>query len=173
MAADDETRHISDDGAAMTPPGAGPTAGRVLETALAFWQSAVLVTAHEVGLFAALAAGPRDAGALARGLGLRPDALTDLLDALLVLRLVEQRDGVYRNAPEAQHFLDPTQPCYMGRWLAMAGAAMREMATLTTRLRAAGVDAASASAPEPPALCEQTWTDIAALLRAAREQGEA
>lgn len=171
MAAEDEIRHASDDGTTVTPPCNTLTADRVLETAMAFWQSAVLVTAHELGLFAALAAGPRDAGALERCLGVRPGAVTDLLDALLMLGLVEQSDDQYRNAPEARLFLDPTQPSYIGRWLAMAGAAMREMAELTARLRA--VSEIEGSATELSSLSDQTWSDIAALLRTAREYGDA
>lgn len=173
MAADDERSAAGHEGEDVpTPSGQPPAAAdRVLETAMAFWQSAVLVTAHELGLFAALAAGPRDAGALERCLGVRPGAVTDLLDALLMLGLVEQSDDLYRNAPEARLFLDPTQPSYIGRWLAMAGAAMREMADLTARLRA--VSATEGSAAEPSSLSDQTWSDIAALLRTSREHGDA
>lgn len=90
---------------------------------MAFWQSAVLLSAHELGLFAALATGPRDAGTLGRYLGVSPDAIADLLDALLMLGLVERSEDQYRNAPEARLFLDPAQPSYIGRWLAMDSAA--------------------------------------------------
>jgi hypothetical protein len=173
MAADDERSAAGHEGEDVPTPSGQPTAAadRVLETAMAFWQSAVLVTAHELGLFAALATGPRDAGTLEQCLGVRPGAITDLLDAVLMLGLVEQSDDQYRNAPEARHFLDPTQPSYIGRWLAMAGAAMREMAELTARLRA--VSATEGSATELSSLSDQTWTDIAALLRAARGHGDA
>lgn len=178
MAEEHEIRHAFDGGAIEPPLPRTPTADRVLETAMAFWQSAVLVTAHELGLFAALGAGPCDAGSLERRLGVRPDAITDLLDALLMLGLIERSGEQYRNAPEARLFLDPTQPSYLGRWLAMAGAAMRDMAALTTRLRGVGaseVNAHEVSASEtaPPSLSDQVWADIAALLRTVRGHGDA
>lgn len=173
MAADDEIGCASnDDHATVAPPRNIPTPDRLLETATAFWQSAVLVSAHELGLFAALAAGPRDACTLGRCLGVRPDAIADLLDALLALGLVERSEDRYRNAPEASHFLDPAQPSYIGRWLAMAGTAMREMADLTARLRMVSANDVSASETEPPSLSDRMWTDVATSLRAAWGSGD-
>lgn len=174
MAAQDEVRQASnDDCATVAPPCNTPTCDRLLETATAFWKSAALLSAHELGLFAALAAGPRDAGALGRRLGVRPEAIADLLDALLMLGLVARSDDQYRNAPEARLFLDPAQPTYIGRWLAMASAAMRELADLTASLRAVRANEVSASEAEPPPLSDQLWTEVAALLRRARGHDEA
>ncbi len=115
-----------------------PTSDRLLESAMAFWRSAVLLIANELGLFAELAAGPRGACVLERRLGLLPDATADLLDALVTLGLVEREGGHYRSTLEASLFLDPAKPAYIGPWLAMASAAMREVADLTSRLRAPG-----------------------------------
>jgi hypothetical protein len=135
------------------------TPDRVLEHALAFQRSAILLSAHEVGLFAELAERPRPAEPLGRRLGLRQDAVADLLDALVTLGLVECSEGNYHNTREASLYLDPTKPTYIGGWLAMAGAAMRAMANLTTQLRADGVDRR-----EQPALATQMWSDIAGIL---------
>ena len=171
-AAHDDERHgaAHDDDDAVTPPGTAPSADRVLETAVAFWQSAVLVTAHELGLFAALGAGPCDAATLEGLLDLRAGACAELLDALLMLGLVERSDGQYRNALEARLFLVPTSPSSVGHWLAMASAAMRELADLTARLRALSTAEESTSAAAPLSPSEQLWTDIGALLRKARDQ---
>lgn len=173
MAAEDEVRQASDERATAGAPCDTPTPDRLLASAMAFWQSAVLLSAHELGLFAALAAGPRDACTLGRCLGLRPGATADVLHALLALGLVERSDEQYRNAPEASLFLNPASPAYIGRWLVMASAALREMADLTTRLRAVSPDEVSAQEPAHPSLSDQMWTDIAALLRTARGQDEA
>jgi hypothetical protein len=140
-----------------------PTRDRLLETAMAFWRSAVLVSANELGLFAEFAAGPCVAASLERRLGLRPDATEDFLEALVALGLLERSGEQYRNTPEANSFLDPAKPAYIGHWLAMAGAAMREMADLTTRLRAAGADEHGC-----PSLADRMWADIAGILGAAR-----
>lgn len=139
--------------AAIGAPAELPTPDRLLECAMAFWRSAVLLGAHELGLFAQLAAGPCDAGTLVRQLGLRQDAAADFIEALVMLRLVEQCGEQYRNTPEASLFLDPAQPAYIGQWLAMAGAAMGEMADPTRHLRAAG-----AGCPSPT---DRMWADIA------------
>ncbi len=65
-------------------------------------------------------------------------------------------------------FLDPAKPSYIGCWLAMARAGMREMADLTTHLRAV-----SANEQEHPSLTDQMWADIADTLRAAGAHDEA
>jgi hypothetical protein len=135
---------------------------------MAFWQSAVLLSAHELGLFAQLADGPCDAGTLERRLDLRPDASADFLAALVALGLLERSGESYRNTPEARLFLDPAQPAYIGPWLAMASAALREMADLASHLRAA-----SANEKEHASLADRMWADIADSLRAAGAHDEA
>jgi hypothetical protein len=144
------------------------TPDHLLESAMAFWRSAVLLSAHELGLFAELAVGPRDAGTLERRLGLLPDATADFLDALVALGLIERRGSHYCNTPEASLFLDPAKPGYLGNCLTMASAAIRELADLTSRLRAAGTNE-EAQAP----LADQLWADIAEILRAAGAHDEA
>jgi hypothetical protein len=145
-----------------------PTPDRLLENALAFRRSTVLLSAHELGLFAELAAGPCDAGTLERRLGLLPDTTADFLDALVALGLVGRCGEHFRNTPEASFFLDPANPAYIGRWLAMASAAMREMADLTSRLRAT-------DAPEKgsPLQVDRMWADIAEILGVARAHDDA
>lgn len=145
-----------------------PTPDRLLKSAMAFWRSAVLLSAHELGLFAQLAYGPCDASTLERRLGLCPDAAADFLAALVALGLVERSDGRYRNTPEASLFLDPAKPGYIGHWLAMASAAMHELADLTSHLRAPG-----ANAEERASLADQMWADIAEIMRGASADDEA
>src|SRR6185312_11645942 len=129
-----------------------PTPDRLLESAMAFRRSAVLLSAHELGLFAELAVGPCDVGTLERRLGLVPDVTADFLDALVELGLVERCGEHFHNTPEASLFLDPANPSYIGRWLAMASAAMREMADLTSRLRATGPNGKG-----PPSSADRMW----------------
>jgi hypothetical protein len=145
-----------------------PTPDRLLESATAFWRSAVLLSANELGLFAVLAAGPCDAGTLERRLGLLPDATADFLDAPVALGLVERSGDHYRNTLEASLFLDPGKPAFIGCWLAMASAAMRELADPTRHLQAAGANEKERASP-----ADRMWADIAEILRVARTHDDA
>jgi predicted O-methyltransferase YrrM len=70
----------------------------------AFQESRVLLTAIELDLFEALGPGATAAG-VAETLGTDPRATEMLMNALVSLGLIEKRDGIFRNAPEAtQHF---------------------------------------------------------------------
>ncbi|MBA1148581.1 methyltransferase [Ectothiorhodospiraceae bacterium WFHF3C12] len=100
------------------------TPDRIMEVGMGFWPAKVLLTAVKLGLFGELAAGPRPAAGIAEALGLQQRGLYDFLDALVALGFVE-REGIgeaarYRNAPEADRFLDPAKPTYVGAALEMA-----------------------------------------------------
>jgi hypothetical protein len=148
--------------ATAAPDANSMTPHRLTSCAMAFWRSALLLSAYELGLFTELAAGPSDAATIESRLGLRQDATADFLEALVALDFVEQSDGLYRNTPEANLFLDPAKATYIGHVFAMARAAMREMVDLTTHLRAA-----CANEHGHPSLSGRMWADIAASLRAA------
>lgn len=159
---------------ASTPPHQADTAGtlhaavpapdRLLDMAMAFWRSSVLLGAHELGLFRALAEGQCDAAEAGTRVRLRTDTIVDLLDALVALGLVEQCGGLYRNTQEARLFLDPASQSYIGPWLAMARAAMDAMIDTTgSSVRAALGDEQSCASSRT----ERLWADIAEILRAA------
>lgn len=150
-------------GAVMASHGGAPTPDRLLESAVAFWRSAMLLSAHEMGLFSELARGPRDGGALESGLGLRPASTADFLDALVALGFVERDGEHYRNTAEGNLYLDSAKPTYIGHWLAMASAALRELPDMTSHLRAAG-----ANKRGQQSLANRMWADIADILRVAR-----
>lgn len=101
-----------------------PTPDRILQTGTGFWAAKVLLTAVKLGLFTELARGPRSAAELQDALGLHDRSLYDFLDALVALGFLE-RDGIwerasYRNAPDAEAFLDRSKPAYVGGILEMA-----------------------------------------------------
>jgi hypothetical protein len=110
-------------------PAAGPTADaqvtydRIMQTAMGFWSSKVLLSAVELGVFGALSAGPLDAAALRRRLELHERSACDFFDALVAQGLL-RRDhaGNYSNSPEAARFLDPAQPDYIGGVIEMFNA---------------------------------------------------
>jgi O-methyltransferase domain/Dimerisation domain len=97
------------------------TPDRIMELGLGFWATKTLLSAVELGLFTELAKGPMPLDALSNRLELHPRAARDFLDALVSMRMLERdAEGVYRNAPEADMFLDRAKPSYMGGMLEMA-----------------------------------------------------
>jgi hypothetical protein len=149
-------------GDGTSAPREAPTPDHLLQCAFAFWRSALLLSAHDLGLFAALTAGPHDADTLGARLGLRPDAASDFLEALRAIGLVERHGDCYGHTPETRAFLDPATPAYIGSWLDMASAAMRELLDLSAVLRAD-----DAHPRRDSALCARAWADVAEALRAA------
>jgi hypothetical protein len=98
----------------------------ILQTAFAFWNSKVLLTAVDLGLFTKLA-GRRLTGAeLGAELGLHPRAIYDFFDALVAMRFLDRAgDGPaaeYFNTPEGMLYLDEASPCYIGGILTMLNA---------------------------------------------------
>ena len=103
------------DAAAVTPDG-------IMQLGLGFWGAKTLLSAVELGLFSELARGPATADALRARLGLHPRAARDFLDALVALGMLERADGLYRNAPAPDRYLDRAKPGYLGGMLEMANA---------------------------------------------------
>src|SRR5262245_29190686 len=103
------------DGVVTQPP---PTPRAILDTAFAFRRSKTLLTAVELGVFAALAERPRTASGLAEQLGLHGRAAADFFDALVALDvLTRDAAGNYANSAEAACFLDPRAEGYIGNAL--------------------------------------------------------
>jgi SAM-dependent methyltransferase len=97
-----------------------PSPERLLQLGMGFWASKTLLSAVELRVFTHLASGPCDAAALSASVGLHPRAALDFLDALVALSVLERHEGIYRNAPDADLFLDETKPSYVGGLLEMA-----------------------------------------------------
>lgn len=90
----------------------------ILDIAFAFRRSKTLLTAVELGLFAALAEQPREAKSLAQHLGLHGRGAEDFFDALVALGLlVRDVGGRYANTAESARFLDPSKEDYIGHAL--------------------------------------------------------
>jgi precorrin-6B methylase 2 len=91
-----------------------------MQVGLGFWASKTLLSAVEMELFTELARHPESGEALRDRLGLHPRSSPDFLDALVALGFLERRDGVYRNTPSTDLFLDKQKPSYIGGILEMA-----------------------------------------------------
>ena len=98
----------------------------ILQTAFGFWNSKVLLTAVQFGLFTKLA-GRRLTGAeLGAELELHPRAIADFFDALVAMKFLDREgdgpDVKYYNTPEGSLFLDEASPRYIGGILTMLNA---------------------------------------------------
>lgn len=84
---------------------------RIVDMASAFYESAALFAASDLGIFKTLAeVGPADLEAVAGACGLDRRGGRLLLDACVALGLLEKEEGRYRNGPEAALFLVPGSP---------------------------------------------------------------
>ena len=101
-------------------PHQGPTPGHLLELGFGFQASKTLLTAVELGVFDALAAGPKTRADIEDELGLHPRGSEDFLDALVALDVLDRENGQYRNTPATDAFLVSGKPSYIGGLLEMA-----------------------------------------------------
>jgi SAM-dependent methyltransferase len=85
-----------------------------MEMAREFLRSRVILTAHELGIFGLLDAGPKPSGAIAGALGTDSRATDRLLNALCAIGLAEKDGGLFRNSEVASHCLVPGSPGYLG-----------------------------------------------------------
>jgi precorrin-6B methylase 2 len=91
------------------------TADYIVQLGKAFRASKALFSAVELGVFSALAEGPRELEALRAETGVSERGARDFFDSLVALKLLE-RDGAgrYRNTPETDLYLDRDKLTYIG-----------------------------------------------------------
>jgi len=98
----------------------------ILQTAFGFWNSKVLLTAVEMGVFTKLGHRHLSGAALGAELQLHPRAIADFFDALVAMKFLgREGDGdqaLYFNTPEGLLFLDESSPRYIGGILIMLNA---------------------------------------------------
>lgn len=96
------------------------TPDRILQVGSAFWSSKTVLAAVELGVFTFLAGAPADLDSLKHRFGFQDRGSRDFFDALVALGFLERENGVYRNTPEADLFLDQGKPSYIGGVFEMA-----------------------------------------------------
>jgi len=102
------------DGGEASVSGGGPE--RILRTASAFYESALLFAAIDIGVFEVLAReGETGVGEVAEELGCSARGLRLLLDACVATGLLEKRGEAYRNSREAAMYLVPGVPSDLSR----------------------------------------------------------
>src|SRR2546430_319472 len=87
---------------------------KFIQIGMGFWPAKALMSAVELGVCTELAKSPKNADALAKALAMQGRGSRDFFDALVALGVIERDGDVYRNTPEADHFLDKNKPTYMG-----------------------------------------------------------
>ncbi len=108
----------------------------IMQLGFGFWGSKTLLSAIELGLFTALADGPKKLTEIGAEFGLHPRSAVDFLDALVSLGMLERTDAGYSNTPATDTFLDKNKPSYMGGMLEMANARLYPFwANLTEALK--------------------------------------
>lgn len=98
----------------------GPAA--IMQMFQAAHATAVLCGACELDVFTQLAAGPKDAAAVANGIRCPERSTRILLDALVGLGLLGKERETYRLAQLAEAHLVPGKPMYMGDFAALVAA---------------------------------------------------
>ncbi len=83
---------------------------RIVDVLCAYWQTATLTAAIDLGVFSALGSGARTASELARACGADRASLIRLCDSLVSLGLLRSAGGRYRAAADAARFLDAQSP---------------------------------------------------------------
>jgi hypothetical protein len=88
---------------------------RIVRLGYAFRESKALLSAVELGVFTALAAGPLELETLRRKINIDARGARDFFDALVALGMLE-RDGEdrYANTAETDYYLDRNKPTYIG-----------------------------------------------------------
>ena len=93
-----------------------------MQVGMGFWASKTLLSAVELDVFSTLADAPADLPTLQKKLALHQRSARDFLDALVALKLLERKDGIYSNTADTDLFLDRAKPSYVGGILEMANA---------------------------------------------------
>lgn len=94
-----------------------PDTVRLQRISKAFWESAALMSAVELGAFTAIASGHDTIGSAARALDIEPVNAERLLTALVAMGLLSRDGERFVNAPDVDRFLVQGKPTYAGPWM--------------------------------------------------------
>ena len=113
-------------------PGAGvvPSSERILAVATGAWSAGILSAAIQHHLFTHLEHGVCVAAEVANRADLSLRGAQALLDGLVAMGLVINRDGEYLNSPESSAFLVEGRPGYLGAYIRLEGMSMEQWALM-------------------------------------------
>jgi SAM-dependent methyltransferase len=139
------------------------TRERISEIARGFMASRALLSAYELGIFEALAAGEKNSLEVSWAIGADPRATDRLLRALVTMQLVELRpDRKFALSHAAAEFLVPGQPGFMGD-LGHINNLWKSWSTLTEAVRQGEKIAGPQAPPRDPAWIENFITAMHVL----------
>jgi hypothetical protein len=108
---------------------------QLMQMTTGYWRSQVLFAACELGVFDALADGPRSASNLAAACASSPEYTERLLNACVACDLLEKRDGGFANGRLASEYLATTGAHSLAHWVRFMGDCYRPWSSLTSVIR--------------------------------------
>ena len=90
---------------------------RLQNIALAYWHSAALMTAVELGLFTAVSKGAVNIMKVASSIGISVTNAERLTTVCVALDLLKSNESGFSNAPDVERFLVEGAPGYAGQWM--------------------------------------------------------
>lgn len=117
-----------------------PDTVRLQGIAKAFWESAALMSAVELGAFTAIAGGADTIDKAAHAMGIEPVNAERLLTALTAMDLVRRSGETFANADDVQRFLVEGSPSYAGPWMLFGKPRWEQWGKLTEHLQVKASD---------------------------------
>jgi len=112
-----------------------PDTVRLQRISKAFWESAALMSAVELGIFTALSRGHDTITTLAAELDIEPLNAERLLTALTAMSLIHRDGNYFTNAQDVQRFLVEDSNAYAGAWMLFGKPRWNAWGELTQRLQ--------------------------------------
>ncbi|HEB90335.1 MAG TPA: hypothetical protein ENI85_12260 [Deltaproteobacteria bacterium] len=112
-----------------------PDTVRLQRISKAFWESAALMSAVELGLFTAISKGSDTIEDVAETIGIEPLQAERLMTVLCAMELLEREGESFRNAPDVERFLVEGKPTWAGPWILFAKPDWKKWGRLTEALR--------------------------------------
>ena len=108
---------------------------RLQRISKAFWESAALMSAVELGVFTAIANGANTIESCAAAVDIDPLNAERLLTALAAMQLLARNGDAFSNAPDVDRFLVAGKPTYAGPWMLFGKPRWDGWGKLTEHLR--------------------------------------
>ncbi|MEE8245285.1 MAG: methyltransferase [Pseudomonadales bacterium] len=108
---------------------------RLQRISKAFWESAALMSAVELGVFTEIHRGNDSMMSIALALDIEPLNAERLLTALTAMELLEREGDRFTNAPDVQRFLVEGERSYAGPWMLFGKPRWESWGKLTEHLK--------------------------------------
>ena len=112
-----------------------PDTVRLQRISKAFWESAALMSAVELGLFTAISSGKDTIPAAAEAVGIETVQAERLMVALTAMELLHREGEHFTNAADVERFLVEGKATYAGPWMLFTKPRWNEWGKLTEHLR--------------------------------------